>query len=86
MAGTASAMPIIQEAILIMDATIRYRNEPEHGHNLGAAYITTHGQLLCSSCVDRNKGQLSRAGVTFEVVPCHGIVECTLCGRSATEF
>ena len=52
---------------------------------LGAAYLTDHGQLLCSSCVDRNKGQFARAGIGLVVVPCHGIVECTLCGRSASE-
>lgn len=71
--------------------TIRYRDEyasaqwKELGQDLGAAYLTDHGQLLCSGCVDRNKSQFARAGIGLVVVPCHGIVECTLCGRSASE-
>ena len=53
---------------------------------LSAAYMTSHGDLLCRGCVERNGSQLSRAGITLELVPCHGVVLCTLCDRSATEL
>ena len=52
---------------------------------LGAAYLTEDGQLLCSGCVDRNKGQFSRAGIALELVPCHGVIDCTLCGLPAAD-
>ena len=52
---------------------------------LGAAYLTDDGQLLCSGCVERNKGQFSRAGIALELVPCHGVIDCTLCGQSAAD-
>ena len=53
---------------------------------LAAAYMTEHGALLCRPCVERNRGQLARASIGLELVPCHGIVLCTLCDRSATEL
>lgn len=48
---------------------------------LSQAYITTHAQLLCRPCGDRNKRQLAQAGITLDVVPCEGTVLCTLCDR-----
>ena len=53
---------------------------------LEAAYMTEHGALLCRPCLDRNRGQLSRAGISFELVPCHGTVLCTLCDAPATQI
>ena len=52
---------------------------------LGAAYMTEHGDLLCHACTDRNRGQLSRAGIALELIPCSGVVLCTLCDRPATD-
>lgn len=52
---------------------------------LGAAYMTEHGHLLCHRCYELHRHQLGRAGIGMELVPCHGIVACTLCDRSATE-
>ena len=52
----------------------------------GNAYCTSAGHLLCRPCLDRNKGQLTRAGITFEVEPCAKVVECTLCGHSAVRL
>ena len=52
---------------------------------LSAAYMTEHGDLLCRPCVERNRGQLARAGIGLELVPCSGVVLCTLCDRPATE-
>ena len=52
---------------------------------LGAAYMTEHGDLLCHACTERNRGQLSRAGIGLELVPCHGVMLCTLCDRPVTD-
>lgn len=52
---------------------------------LSAAYMTDGGQLLCNACVARNRGQLARAGIELELVPCHGLLSCELCGHSVTD-
>jgi hypothetical protein len=51
---------------------------------LSSAHMTEHGQLLCYRCYELNAPQLKRAGVQMELVPCHGTIECTLCGLPAT--
>lgn len=50
---------------------------------LGAAYMTNDGDLLCHGCFERNRHQLSRAGMHFELIACSEAVGCTLCDRPA---
>lgn len=53
---------------------------------LGAAYMTAHGDVLCHGCVERNGPQLSRAGIGLELIPCSSVVFCSLCDCPATEL